>query len=323
MFRKMMLATIAITASLCPAQHATAAEETAADAPSLADYGFTRRDLESPAGRMAVFEAGQGQPLLLLHGVGAGASSFLWYRIAPELAKQYRVVAPDFVGWGRSDRLQRPIEFEDYVEQIGFLGESIEEPALVVVQSLSSGFAIEAMNRGDLRVDRLILNGPSGGKDFGGDAFPPGATDSFRRVLAAADGGKAFYEQAFLASGVVRNWYENTGFIDPDAVPLELVAASEWGARQPGSHYSALPFLSGTLRYDIAPLLGDVGVPALMIWGAGEVQIEAATRERLEVVNPRIEVARVQGARSVFEIERPDETLALIRQFFGQSSERS
>jgi haloalkane dehalogenase len=321
MIRNPFLVTTVFVMILCAPQPGAAKDDGATDAPDLAEYGFEPRVLKSPVGRMTVYEAGQGQPLLLLHGIGAGASSFLWYRIAPALTAEYRVIAPDFVGWGRSDRLERPVGFDDYVAQVGFLGEWIGEPVHVVVQSLASGFAIEAMKREGLEVERLILNGPSGGKDFGGDAFPPGATESFKRLVAAPDGGKAFYEQSFLASGVIRDWYENTGFSEPGAVPSELVAASEYGARRPGSHFSALPFLSGTLRYDIAPLLREVDVPTLMIWGDKEIQIEAGTRHRLEQVNPEIEVARIRDARSVFEIEYPAETLELIRGFFSAGGE--
>lgn len=323
MIRNTILATMAVAVTLCAPQQSTAMEDATADAPSLADYGFERRDMDSPVGRMAVYEAGEGETVLLLHGIGAGASSFLWYRIAPELAKRYRVIAPDFVGWGRSDRLDRPIGFDDYVAQIRFLGEEIGKPVRVVVQSLASGFAIEAMNQGGLVVERLILNGPSGGKDFGGDAFPPGATDSFLRMVSGPDGGRAFYEQAFLASGVIRNWYANTGFSNPGAVPPELIAASEEGATKAGSHFSALPFLSGTLRYDIAPLLRRVEVPTLMIWGENEIQIEKSTRDRLEQVNPQIRVAKIPGARSVFEIEYPEQTLELVRGFFAPTREES
>lgn len=317
MIRTILAATTALAVMVCAPQPALAVDDADADAPNLADYGFEARVLESPVGQMTVYEAGQGQPLLLLHGVGAGASSFLWYRIAPALASEYRVIAPDFVGWGASERLDRPVEFDDYVAQIRFLGEWVGEPAHVVVQSLSSGFTIEAMNREGLQVERLILHAPSGGKDFGGDAFPPGATDQFLRMVSGPDGGKAFYEQAFLASGVVRGWYENTGFSDASAVPPELVAAGERDAGRPGSHFSALPFLSGTLRYDIAPLLSEVEVPTLMIWGEQEIQIPADTRERLEQINPEIDVAKIQGARSVFEIEYPAETLELIRGFLA------
>jgi pimeloyl-ACP methyl ester carboxylesterase len=287
--------------------------------PSLSDYGFERRFVDSPVGRMAVYEAGEGQPLLLLHGVGAGASSFLWFRVAPSLATQYRVIAPDFVGWGFSDRLDRPIQFDDYVAQIEFLGGQIGEPAHVVVQSLASGFTIEAINRGGLEVERLILNGPSGGKDFGRDAFPPGSTEQLMRMVSGPDGGKAFYEQAFLTSGVVRDWYERTGFTRADAVPEELVASSERVAEEPNSHYSALPFLSGTLRYDIAPLLRSVGVPAMMIWGEEEIQIAPDTVRQLIEVNPSIEVVKIPGTRSCFEVEDPEATLALIREFLGRS----
>jgi pimeloyl-ACP methyl ester carboxylesterase len=83
----------------------------------LERQGFRRRDLPTPVGRVAVYEAGEGSPLLLLHGVGGGASSFYWYRIAPKLAQRYRVIAPDWVGFGASDHPARPILFDDYVRR--------------------------------------------------------------------------------------------------------------------------------------------------------------------------------------------------------------
>ncbi|MEM0908030.1 MAG: alpha/beta hydrolase [Pseudomonadota bacterium] len=44
---------------------------------------------------------GAGPPLLLVHGYPQ--SSAMWHRVAPQLAQQYRVIAPDLPGYGRSD----------------------------------------------------------------------------------------------------------------------------------------------------------------------------------------------------------------------------
>jgi len=52
-------------------------------------------------------EAGAGEPLVVLHGLGA--SSFSWTAVMPALARRYRVIAPDFPGFGRSDS---PREFD-------------------------------------------------------------------------------------------------------------------------------------------------------------------------------------------------------------------
>jgi pimeloyl-ACP methyl ester carboxylesterase len=49
-----------------------------------------------------VREAGQGPPLLLIHGFPSG--SWVWHRVWPALSRRFRVVAPDLLGFGFSDK---------------------------------------------------------------------------------------------------------------------------------------------------------------------------------------------------------------------------
>ncbi len=50
-------------------------------------------------------EMGEGEPLLLLHGSGPGVSaSTNWGKVMPELAKHFRVIAPDLAGFGYTER---------------------------------------------------------------------------------------------------------------------------------------------------------------------------------------------------------------------------
>ena len=46
-------------------------------------------------------DEGEGQPVVLLHGSGAGVSAWAnWRNLIPRLSKNYRVIAPDLVGFG-------------------------------------------------------------------------------------------------------------------------------------------------------------------------------------------------------------------------------
>ena len=50
-------------------------------------------------------EAGSGPPVLLLHGSGPGVSAWANWRLTiPALARDYRVIAPDLVGFGCTER---------------------------------------------------------------------------------------------------------------------------------------------------------------------------------------------------------------------------
>ena len=56
--------------------------------------------------RMAYHERGEGPPVLFLHG--NPTSSYLWRDVIPELAGRGRLIAPDLIGMGNSDKLPNP-----------------------------------------------------------------------------------------------------------------------------------------------------------------------------------------------------------------------
>ena len=63
--------------------------------------------------RLHYLEAGEGDPILLLHGFPT--SSHLWRNVMPELAKTHRVIAIDLPGYGLSDKpLDATYDFEFY-----------------------------------------------------------------------------------------------------------------------------------------------------------------------------------------------------------------
>ncbi len=63
--------------------------------------GFTRRPVQTNGITLSVQEAGQGDPLILLHGYPQ--NGLCWSRIAPDLAQHFRVIIPDLRGYGQSD----------------------------------------------------------------------------------------------------------------------------------------------------------------------------------------------------------------------------
>jgi 2-hydroxymuconate-semialdehyde hydrolase len=59
------------------------------------------RELEIGGVRTHLHEAGDGPPLLLLHGSGPGVSAWAnWRLVLPHLAERYHVIAPDQIGFG-------------------------------------------------------------------------------------------------------------------------------------------------------------------------------------------------------------------------------
>lgn len=77
---------------------------------NLPDFNYVPRYVDLPIGlRMAYVEAGSGDPILCLHGEPSWG--FLYRKMMPRLAEVGRVVVPDLIGFGRSDK---PVRREDY-----------------------------------------------------------------------------------------------------------------------------------------------------------------------------------------------------------------
>jgi haloacetate dehalogenase len=64
--------------------------------------GFRRGAIETSGATINYVAAGAGEPILLLHGYPE--THVCWHRIAPELAKRYRVICPDLRGYGDSSK---------------------------------------------------------------------------------------------------------------------------------------------------------------------------------------------------------------------------
>lgn len=276
--------------------------------------GFEVLELDTPAGRMRTYVAGpaSGRPLVFLHGIGGGASSWIWSRVAPAFTAQYRVIVPDWVGWGLSEHPRRRLLFDDYVRQLDALLREVGVPSVVVAQSLAAGFAAEVARTSPDRFDRLVMLTPSGGKDFGVDAFGP-VPRAVLTPLARSPLGLLLYRALFHRPAFLRSWLVNQGFYDTAAVSDEIVEGYRYSAVQPGAAYGALPFLTGELRFDFAPYMRELKVPAVMLWGASERQVGLDVAGRLAELNPDVDFRLISRARANPELELPDQVVTLLR----------
>ena len=177
------------------------------------------------------------------------------------------MIVPDWVGGGESEHPRRLLMFEDYVAQLETLLGHLGRPASVVTQSLATGFAAELARKKRELFDSMVMLTPSGGLDFGEDAFGPVARRTLTPLARAWPLNVLLYRLVFHQRSFIRGWFTSQGFYEPAGVSREIVDAFLYSARKPGAAYSTLPFLTGDLRFDLAPYMRDLRVPAAMIWG--------------------------------------------------------
>lgn len=212
-----------------------------------------------------VTELGEGPPILLVHGVYAGASSFEYRKLAPLLARHHRVIAFDLLGCGLSEMPQLEYTGELFVEQIvDAIGELCDEPLTLVGSSLGGAFAIRAAARANDRVAALVTICPTGLGVLDKEPAPAQRAISsiFRSPLA---GEAAFNGLASKAS--IKFFLRVQSYADPASITPEILDHYYAVTHQRNARFVPAQFVGGALNIDVARDLPFVEAPILVVWG--------------------------------------------------------
>ena len=120
----------------------------------------TSRYAQTASWKLHYNEAGEGHPVILLHGSGAGATGWSNFRpnIGP-LAESFRVIAVDVPGWGKSDsatsdKYDHPAAVVELMDELGI------EKAALVGNSMGGMVSLALAARYPDRVSHLVTMGP-------------------------------------------------------------------------------------------------------------------------------------------------------------------
>ena len=134
---------------------------------ALPGYAFEPHYLEQDGLRLHYVDEGAGPPVLLLHGEPTW--SYLYRKIIPELTSTARAIAPDYLGFGRSDKPSR-LEDYSYDRHTASIARLVEELDLrdvtVVVQDWGGPIGLRLAVERPERVARLVImnTGIGGGR---------------------------------------------------------------------------------------------------------------------------------------------------------------
>ncbi len=288
--------------------------------------GVSQHSLTTHLGKMVYYTA-DGAPwlregvkseslptLVFLHGFGGGSSAYEWSKVYPAFASEYRVLAPDLIGWGNSSHLARNYNIDDYLTTITeFLESTCDEPTTVIASSLTAALTIRvAIARPEL-FKSLILTTPAGLSDFG---------ENYTRSFFAQLVSTPVLDRLIYGVGVanelgIRNFLEQRQFASPERVYPEIVSAYLASAQQPNAEYSALSFVRGDLCFDLSKYIEELTIPTAIIWGQKSQFTGPDIGRRLAQMNPTA-IKAFQVIESVGltpQLELPAVTIGLIRRF--------
>jgi len=269
--------------------------------------------------RLHYVDEGEGEPIVLLHGNPTW--SYLYRRFIPPLSESHRCLAPDYMGFGRSDKpLDRPYALAKHIENLTALLNHLELSDITLVMQdwggpIGLGFAVDHPER----VKRLVILNTWAFRLPEGTRLAP-LLELFRQphVGEAMVQGLNLFVEGFLPAGIYQQERLN------DIMPAYRAPFPDWNSR------------IGTLRFprdipvgDVHPStptmghiqdnLGKLRVPTIIIWGMHDPAIPSALIEAWTAVYPHAEVHRLQTASHFLQEDEPEEIVSLIQGFLKKN----
>ncbi|MBW4669373.1 MAG: alpha/beta hydrolase [Cyanomargarita calcarea GSE-NOS-MK-12-04C] len=254
------------------------------------------------------------ETLVFLHGFGGGSSAYEWSKVYPAFASEYRILAPDLIGWGRSEHPARNYQIDDYLTTIReFLVSTCTNSVTVIASSLTAAFTIRLAVAYPELFKSLILTTPAGLSDFGEDY----SKSLFAQIVSVPVVDRLLYSTGIATSGGIRNFLEQRQFAQKNRVYEEIVEAYLESALQPNAEYAALSFVRGDLCFDLSLYIPQLTTPTAIIWGQKSQFTRPEIGRRFAQMNPQAIkfFQQLEDTGLTPQLELPAVTIGLIRRF--------
>lgn len=271
----------------------------------IADPAFVRRDVIVGGHHTRFLVAGEeGKPFVLVHGGGAGADcEGNWADVIARLAPDFRVFAPDMIGFGHSAKPDADTFIYGQAERERHLAAFVESlgvgPVVLVGNSMGGLTALGvARDRPDL-VDRLILMGSAGIPVPHSDQLATIIDYDFtvagmERIVRSLTGGRYVPPPGMVD-------YRHTLSVDPDTRAAYKAITGWMKAR-------------GGLQID-EELIQAVKVPTLVVGGKDDGVVPIACAYRFLELIPQSRGYIMPDCGHWPMIERPAEFADVIARF--------
>jgi pimeloyl-ACP methyl ester carboxylesterase len=287
---------------------------------SETDAGVREIWLEVDGLRVRCLTAGAGgPPTLLLHGGGFDSADFSYGPIVGPLSRGRRVFAPDWPGYGGSDRPDLDYDLAYYVDFLECLMDTLRlTRAALIGLSMGGGAALGFALRFPDRVERLVLVDSYGL----GREIPRGRLGYFlARTPLAAD---LIYALMRRSRRILR-WGLLSVVHDRRVVTDGLIEQARGLLGEPGSGRAFRSFrhnevLWDGLRTDFSDRLAAITAPTLIIHGAHDPAVPVAWARRAHKRLPNSELRVFDACGHWPPRERPEEFNRVVDDFLSRQA---
>jgi pimeloyl-ACP methyl ester carboxylesterase len=245
------------------------------------------------------FDTGSGPVVVLLHGLGSRKED--WMPVVEPLAQKYRVLIPDQIGFGRSDKPLLDYSVQTYVDFLNeYLRQLRVERASLVGESLGGWiaalYAVELSGGAHMiPVEKLVLVDAAGLKqDKPIPNLNPSSLAAMRGMMEAV-----FYDTSWLNEEALRKIFTDKLSVH-DAYTVRSILSN--------------PALGGERLDD---RLANIKVPTLVVWGKQDNLLPIASGERYAAGIAGAKLISFEKCGHVPPIEKTEEFLAAVTTFLS------
>jgi pimeloyl-ACP methyl ester carboxylesterase len=275
---------------------------------------FTEKCLELHGERIAYRDEGDGEVILLLHGMAGSWET--WRALMGPLSRSHRVIALDLLGHGSSTKPRSDyslgafaVLLRDFLDELGIAR------ATLVGHSLGGGIAMQFSYQHPEYAERLVLIASGGlGADVGWLlrlASLPGA-ELVLPVIAP--------RQILPAGGRVFSWLRKAGFESARGEEMLRHYGSLSDAETRRSFLRTLRSVvdhRGQAVCALNRLNSRTDIPALVIWGERDAMIPVTHAHAAREVRPDARLVVLEDVGHFPHAERPAEVAELIAEFMA------
>jgi pimeloyl-ACP methyl ester carboxylesterase len=253
------------------------------------------------------------EPLVLLHDFASGASNFEFRAIFEPLAQRFHVYAPDWLGFGMSERPHLAYTGEFYASVLsGFLRDVVGRPATILAHGLAANVAVRAASDSPELFARLVLVSPDADAGEG-----PQPTFAQTLVHTSQRVSLGLLPYALVSSKPVLRRLAGGG--DADEEQVEHLYAS---AHQFGGQHAVLALFTGALDLPIRNALPLLEPPLLLVCGAQDPRRPRETMEDLAVLHPRADLDVIPNAGDAVFDDQPGAFVTALTEWMGMPAQR-
>ncbi len=277
-------------------------------------FPWASQELSVPAGTLRYVDAGSGDPILAVHGNPTW--SFYWRALIAHYEDRARVVVPDHIGCGRSDKPQQwSYRLADHVDNLVRLVEQLDlKRVTIVVHDWGGAIGLGMAGRLPERIARIVITNTAA---FRSQAIPMSIA-SCRIPLFGALAVRGL--NAFARAATLRTTVRPLA----PAVKAGLLAPyGSWADRIATLRFvEDIPLAPSHPSYDaLAAVEEGLGAlkdkPVLVAWGEQDWCFTPAFREEFERRFPNAEVERYDDAAHYLIEDVPERLLSRMDQFLA------